>query len=64
MEKNPEALKLPDPLLVRYFRAGKIDDIAAVAEDANSRDITVTLTDGTVERWQYLGDLGWIPQPE
>jgi hypothetical protein len=59
--QNTEALKLPDPLLVRYFREDRIDKIKSVAEDATTRNITVKLRGGAVEKWQHLADLGWIP---
>ncbi len=58
---NRAALKLPDQLLVRYFRQGTIDAIARVAESKKTRDIAVTLRGGTVEKWKFLTDLGWIP---
>jgi hypothetical protein len=55
------ALKLPDQLLVRYFRQGTADNIKHVVEDKKTRDITVTLESGAIEKWKYLRDLGWIP---
>ena len=58
---NRAALKLPDQLLVRYFRQGTIDNVQRVVEDKKTRDVAVTLTSGTTERWKYLADLGWIP---
>lgn len=61
---NAEALKLPDPLLVRYYREGRIEKIAKVAKRPKSRDLIVTLRGGAVERWQYLTDLGWIPDAD
>ncbi len=59
--QNRAALKLPDQLLVRYFRQGTIDAILRVQETEKTRDIIVTLKDGTIEKWKYLIDLGWIP---
>lgn len=58
--QNAAALKLPDPLLVRFFRAGEIDLITDVAIDPESRDVTVTLRD-RVERFKHLTDVGWVP---
>jgi hypothetical protein len=55
------ALKLPDQLLVRYYRQGTDAEIKRVAENKKTRDITVTLESGAVEKWKYLTDLGWIP---
>jgi hypothetical protein len=55
------ALKLPDQLLVRYFRQGTIDAIARVDQTRKTRDIAVTLKSGAIEKWKYLRDLGWIP---
>jgi hypothetical protein len=61
--RNAEALKLPDQLLVRYYRQGKIDDVKIVAENPKTRDVIVTLKSGVVDKWKYLVDLGWIPAP-
>lgn len=58
---NQVALKLPDQLLVRYFRQGTIDHVERVVEKKKTRDIEVTLAGGAVEKWRYLADLGWIP---
>jgi len=59
---NRNALKLPDPLLVRYYRDGKIEDVQRVKEDKATRAIAVTLKGKVVERWQYLQDIGWVPE--
>lgn len=59
--KNRAALKLPDQLLVRYYRQGQIDHIKKVDLDQKTRAVMVTLTSGAVESWKYLIDLGWIP---
>lgn len=59
--KNTEALKLPDPLLVRYYREGRIEQIVTVRE-MPERDLDVTLQDGTVDQWKNLKDLGWVPK--
>ena len=58
---NRVALKLPDQLLVRYFRQGQIEDVKRVTENKKTRDIVVTHKSGAVDRWKYLIDLGWIP---
>jgi ribosomal protein S8 len=58
---NAEALKLPDQLLVRYYRQGQIQDIKVVVKNNKTRDIRVTLKSGGTDKWRYLIDLGWIP---
>lgn len=60
--QNSAALKLPDQLLVRYYRQGKTDDIQRVVENKKTRDVSVTLKSGLIEKWKYLVDLGWIPR--
>jgi hypothetical protein len=57
---NTQALKLPDPLLVRYYRDQKIDKITNVDIDDKTRDVTITLGKHK-ERFKYLADIGWIP---
>lgn len=59
--QNRAALKLPDQLLVRYFRQGTIDNVVAVKQQKKTRDIAVKLASGAIEKWKYLRDLGWIP---
>ncbi len=59
--RNRAALKLPDQLLVRYYRQGQIDNVVKVHDETKTRDITVTLRGGSIEKWKYLKDLGWIP---
>jgi hypothetical protein len=61
--KNKQALKLPDPLLVRYYREDRIDLITRVTR-LRGGDIEVTLSSGAVEHWQHLKDLGWVPKPD
>jgi hypothetical protein len=57
--QNPEALKLPDQLLVRYFRDGDIGLITNVETDGNK--LTVRVGKRT-DRWQDLGGgLGYVP---
>jgi len=58
------ALKLPDQLLVRYFRQGTIDNVVEVKQQKRTRDIAVTLASGVIEKWKYIRDLGWIPDAE
>lgn len=61
MQKHSEAMRLPDPLLVRFHRAGRMDDITQVEEDEN-RHITVHLRDRAEPlRFMYLQDVGWVP---
>jgi hypothetical protein len=58
---NKEALKLPDPLLVRFYRDQKIDKITKVDINDKTRDVTIALGK-QVERFKYLTDIGWIPE--
>lgn len=61
MQKNTEALRLPDPLLVRFFRAGRIDDITKVSID-KKRNVTVHLEGRAAPiRFNHLADVGWVP---
>lgn len=57
--QNAQAIKLPDPLLVRYYREDKIERIREVCQDAETLAVTVTLDDGTVEKWKHVSD--WLP---
>lgn len=60
---NPAAaLRLPDPLLVRYYRDGKIDNVQKVEIETKTRNVSVTLRGGGIEKWKYLVDIGWIPE--
>lgn len=56
---NAQAIKLPDPLLVRYYREDKIERIKKVAQNARTKAVTVTLLDGTIEKWKHVSD--WLP---
>lgn len=59
---NPAALKLPDQLLVRYFRAGEIDCVTGVKADKDK--VSVVLKDRT-DHWRDLGGgLGYVPDGE
>jgi hypothetical protein len=60
---NRAANKLPDALLVRYFRAGKIEDVRAVKIAGDGVAVTVgTGAEKRIERWQDLGGgLGFVP---
>lgn len=61
MQTNKEALRLPDPLLVRFFRAGRIDDITKVELD-KQRNVTVQLaSQANPVRFIHLPDVGWVP---
>jgi hypothetical protein len=56
---NAEALKLPDQLLVRYFRAGEIDEVKKVASKETRVEVHVS---GRVDHWSDLGGgLGYVP---
>lgn len=61
---NPEALKLPDPLLVRLYRDGVIDLIERVETEDATRNVVVTIRDRTPMRFLHLADVGWIPDPD
>jgi hypothetical protein len=56
---NQKALKLPDALLVRYYREGRIEKVRKVAQNRRTKAVTVTLEDGTVDKWKHVSD--WIP---
>lgn len=60
MQKNKQALRLPDPLLVRFYRAGRIEDITQVKLDKD-RNVTVRLR-GSSEplKFMHLVDVGWV----
>lgn len=60
---NKEALKLPDALLVRYYRAEEIERIEKVTTLKNRR-IRVKLSDRT-DLWRDLGGgLGYVPDAD
>lgn len=63
-QANAEALKLPDQLIIRYFRDGEIDAVATVASDERTVVVTLRFTEGVrVDRWSDLGGgLGFVPQ--
>lgn len=66
-KQREEALKLPDQLLVRYFRAGEIDVIRTVdTAQKDSVSVTVKLHGGTrTDRWRDLGGgLGYVPDSD
>lgn len=61
MAKNTEALRLPDPLLVRLFREGLIEDIRKVDLDKD-RNVTVHLKGKKAPlHFTNLVDVGWVP---
>ncbi len=61
MEFNTEALRLPDPLLVRIYRAGRINDVVKVDLD-DKRNVTIRLR-GVKHpvHFIHLEDVGWVP---
>jgi hypothetical protein len=66
LKPNPEATKLPDQLLVRYYGAGEIDQITKVEPGPNCLTVTLDIA-GTsrVDRWTDLGGgLGFVPSSE
>jgi hypothetical protein len=64
---NPEALKLPDSLLVRYYREAEIESIQKVSSRKDGR-IEVQLRIGDAQRtdhWRDLdGGIGYVPDTE
>lgn len=62
---NKEALKLPDPLLVRLYTEDMLDRIERVTEDQATRNIEILIA-GEIEprRYLHLQDLGWVPDPD
>lgn len=57
------ALKLPDALLVCYFRAGRIELVRRVKIAGDFVEVTCGEgKDRSIERWQDLGGgLGFVP---
>jgi hypothetical protein len=61
---NPEAMKLPDPLLVRFYRNGDIEKIQRVEIEEKTRHVTVKLRGlGEPLRFLHLVDVGWVAEP-
>ena len=61
------ALSLPDALVVRYFRAGELDQVAEVIVEKNTVTVRVDSPTGTsrADRWQDLGGgIGYVPDPD
>lgn len=58
---NAEALKLPDPLLVRFYRSGEIEKITKVSIAKKTRDVTIELGPDRTEHFKHLADVGWVP---
>jgi hypothetical protein len=63
---NPEALKLPDALLVRYYRQGEIEVITAVVIEETRVIVVLDLADHSrTDHWRDLGGgLGYVPDSE
>ena len=64
---NRVALKLPDQLLVRYFRDGEIDRISKVTTLPDTRVRVQLRLDGSTrtDHWRDLGGgLGYVPDGE
>lgn len=66
MADHPKAaaLKLPDQLLVRYFRAGEIEAITSVHVRKDKIGVRLKLPGGLrVDTWKDLGGgLGFVPE--
>ena len=57
---NSIALKLPDQLLIRYFRAG---EIAAITKVNTAKGIITVKLGKRTDRWRDLGGgLGYVPE--
>jgi len=63
VKPNPEALKLPDQLLVRYYAAGEIDQVKTVATAKDQITVTLELQgEPRTDHWTDLGGgLGFVP---
>ncbi|MEQ1862238.1 MAG: hypothetical protein ABMA13_20160 [Chthoniobacteraceae bacterium] len=62
---NTEALKLPDQLLVRYFRAGEIEAIAKVKPGKDGSFVVSLRDPKRTDHWRDLGGgLGFVPEGE
>ena len=59
----PESHKLPDALLVRYFREGRIELVRRVKIEGDVVEVTCGKgKDRSIERWRDLrGGLGFVP---
>jgi len=62
-KSNAEALKLPDQLLVRYFRQGEIEHIKKVTISGDKVGVVLKFRKGPrIDHWRDLGGgLGYIP---
>jgi hypothetical protein len=62
-KKNAEALKLPDQLLVRYFRGGELDHVATVEVKDEHIGVVLKFPKGPrIDHWRDLGGgLGYVP---
>jgi hypothetical protein len=62
---NTEAMKLPDQLVVRYFRAGELDAIRSVTSSEKGSIVAVGVmrsADLQTDHWRDLGGgLGFVP---
>jgi len=58
--QNPILDRLPDPLLVRLYREGKLRDLIDVKLD-ETRNVMLTFSDGRSEKFIHLNDVGWVP---
>jgi hypothetical protein len=62
---NNEVLKLPDQLLARYFRSGKIDTITKVEPGEDQRVRVFFGEEKPADLWRDLGGgLGYVPDEE
>lgn len=61
---NKKALALPDALLVRYYKAGELEQVTKVTKHRNG-GVTVQLRVGRADRtdrWLELsGGIGYVP---
>ncbi len=64
---NPEALKLPDSLLVRYYREAEIDHIQKVTSRKDGRiEVQLLIADAQrTDHWRDLGGgIGYVPDAD
>lgn len=61
-KQKPLVERIPDQLIIRLFKEGRLQDLKELQEDPRTRRLTLTFKDGAVHHMMYLGDLGWIPE--
>jgi len=59
-KKKPLVERIPDPELVRLYKAGQLSDLVDIEEDPQTRNLTLKFSDGRTERRLFLKDIGWV----